>query len=92
MPLRGFGCWKVDKKDCEDTIYKAIKIGYRLFDGACDYGNEVEVGRGIHKAIEEGLVKRDDLFSKDLSQAFKIDITYLPLIYSHHQIMEYFPQ
>ncbi|KAI7898148.1 4-dihydromethyltrisporate dehydrogenase [Cokeromyces recurvatus] len=62
MPLRGFGCWKIDKKDAEDTIYKAIKVGYRLFDGACDYGNEAECGRGINKAIKEGLVKREDLF------------------------------
>ncbi|OBZ87623.1 4-dihydromethyl-trisporate dehydrogenase [Choanephora cucurbitarum] len=62
MPLRGFGCWKIDKKDAEDTVYQAIKVGYRLFDGACDYGNEVEVGRGINKAIKEGLVKREDLF------------------------------
>lgn len=64
MPLRGFGCWKIDKKDAEKTIYQAIKIGYRLFDGACDYGNEVEVGRGVNKAIKDGLVKREELFSK----------------------------
>ncbi|KAG2237070.1 4-dihydromethyltrisporate dehydrogenase [Thamnidium elegans] len=62
MPIRGFGCWKIDTKDAEETIYQAIKTGYRLFDGACDYGNEVEVGRGIRKAIDEGLVKREDLF------------------------------
>ncbi|KAG2214045.1 hypothetical protein INT46_004960 [Mucor plumbeus] len=62
MPLRGFGCWKIDKKDAENTIYQAIKIGYRLFDGACDYGNEVEVGRGVNKAIKDGLVKREELF------------------------------
>ncbi|KAG2194525.1 hypothetical protein INT47_005729 [Mucor saturninus] len=62
MPIRGFGCWKIDTKDCEETVYQAIKTGYRLFDGACDYGNEVEVGRGINKAINEGLVKREDLF------------------------------
>lgn len=62
MPIRGFGCWKIDTKDAEETIYQAIKTGYRLFDGACDYGNEVEVGRGIRKAISEGLVKREELF------------------------------
>lgn len=44
------------------TFSKAIKTGYRLFDGACDYGNEKEVGQGIKKAIGEGLVKREDLF------------------------------
>ncbi|KAI8882514.1 4-dihydromethyltrisporate dehydrogenase [Backusella circina FSU 941] len=62
MPLRGFGVWKIAKDDAEDTVYKAVQAGYRLFDGACDYGNEVEVGRGINKAIADGLVKREDLF------------------------------
>ncbi|CAO3635895.1 unnamed protein product [Cunninghamella blakesleeana] len=62
MPLVGYGCWKVDPSDCEDVIYNAIKGGYRLFDGAAIYLNEVEVGKGINKAIKEGLVKREDLF------------------------------
>jgi len=62
MPLVGFGCWKVSKSDAENTIYTAIKNGYRLIDGAADYGNEVEVGRGINKAISEGIVKREELF------------------------------
>ncbi|KAI9279283.1 4-dihydromethyl-trisporate dehydrogenase [Sporodiniella umbellata] len=62
MPLRGFGTWKIEKGVCADTVYKAIEAGYRHFDGACDYGNEVEVGLGIKKAIDSGLVKREDLF------------------------------
>ncbi|KAI0686654.1 Aldo keto reductase [Cytidiella melzeri] len=44
------------------TVYNAIKAGYRLFDGAADYGNEKECGEGIHRAISEGLVKREDIF------------------------------
>ena len=35
MPLVGFGLWKVDNATCADTVYNAIKSGYRLFDGAC---------------------------------------------------------
>jgi D-xylose reductase len=62
MPLAGFGCWKIDTKDCAETIYNAIKAGYRMIDGAQIYGNEKEVGDGINKAIEEGLVKREELF------------------------------
>ncbi|KAK3711250.1 D-xylose reductase [Vermiconidia calcicola] len=58
MPLVGFGLWKVNN----DQVYNAIKTGYRLFDGACDYGNEVEAGQGVKRAIDEGLVKREDLF------------------------------
>ncbi|KAI1331325.1 Aldo/keto reductase-like protein [Xylariaceae sp. FL0255] len=62
MPQVGFGLWKVDNDVCADTIYNAIKAGYRLFDGACDYGNEKECGQGIARAIKDGLVKREDLF------------------------------
>ncbi|KAG2221138.1 hypothetical protein INT45_004447 [Circinella minor] len=62
MPLCGFGCWKVENNIAEQLIYDAIKAGYRLFDGACDYGNEVEIGKGIARAIKDGLVKREDLF------------------------------
>jgi len=35
MPQVGFGLWKVDTKVASDTVYEAIKAGYRLFDGAC---------------------------------------------------------
>lgn len=35
MPLVGFGLWKVDNETCADTVYNAIKAGYRLLDGAC---------------------------------------------------------
>ncbi|GME79597.1 unnamed protein product [Ambrosiozyma monospora] len=61
IPQIGFGCWKVDNATCAQQIYDAIKVGYRLFDGAQDYGNEKEVGQGIKKAIADGLVKREEL-------------------------------
>ena len=61
MPLVGFGLWKVPNETCADTVYNAIKMGYRLFDGACDYGNEKEAGEGVRRAIADGLVKREEL-------------------------------
>ncbi|KAG7908129.1 hypothetical protein KL906_003546 [Ogataea polymorpha] len=61
IPQIGFGTWKVGNDQCSEMIYEAIKAGYRLFDGAADYYNEVEVGRGIKKAIDEGVCKREDL-------------------------------
>ncbi|KAI9480849.1 MAG: 4-dihydromethyltrisporate dehydrogenase [Benjaminiella poitrasii] len=61
MPIIGFGCWKVEE-NTEEVIYNAIKNGYRLIDGAAVYNNEVGVGRGINRAIKEGIVKREDLF------------------------------
>lgn len=43
------------------TVYQAIKAGYRLLDGAGDYGNEKEAGEGVRRALAEGLVKREEL-------------------------------
>ena len=34
MPQVGFGLWKVDKDTAAQTVYDAIRAGYRLFDGA----------------------------------------------------------
>jgi D-xylose reductase len=62
MPQVGFGLWKVNKDVAADTVYEAIKAGYRLLDGACDYGNEVECGQGVARAIKEGIVTRSELF------------------------------
>jgi len=62
MPLVGFGLWKLTKSTCADTVYNAIKAGYRLLDGASDYGNEKEAGEGVNRAIKDGLVKREELF------------------------------
>lgn len=61
IPQIGFGCWKVNTDTAADQIYAAIEAGYRLFDGAMDYGNEKEIGEGIKRAIADGIVKREDL-------------------------------
>jgi diketogulonate reductase-like aldo/keto reductase len=49
-------------KDVEEVVYNSIKHGVRLIDTASKYENEVEVGKGIKKAIDEGIVKREELF------------------------------
>jgi D-xylose reductase len=62
MPALGLGTWKIPKDVCAETVHTAIAAGYRHLDCACDYGNEVEVGLGIARAIDEGLVTREDLW------------------------------
>jgi D-xylose reductase len=57
----GLGLWKIPNDQCADVVYNAIKAGYRHLDSACDYGNEVEVGHGIAKAIAEGVCSREEL-------------------------------
>jgi D-xylose reductase len=62
MPALGLGTWKIGRDECAETVHAAIAMGYRHLDCACDYGNEVEVGQGIARAIAEGLVRREDLW------------------------------
>ncbi|RYO96926.1 hypothetical protein DL765_011499 [Monosporascus sp. GIB2] len=62
MPLVGFGIWKVPNETCADQVYNAIKLGYRHIDGAWDYTNSAEAGKGVRRAIEEGIIKREDIF------------------------------
>ena len=47
LPMLGLSLWKMPKETCGEMVYQAIRHGYRLLDGACDYGNEEEVGTGI---------------------------------------------
>lgn len=63
MPMLGFGTYQVtDPEECKNSVLTAIRAGYRLIDTAVAYGNEEAVGAGIKAAIEEGIVKREELF------------------------------
>lgn len=62
IPPVGFGLWKIDPADCADRVYQAIELGYRHFDSASDYGNEIQVGEGFKRAFDNGLCKRQDLW------------------------------
>lgn len=44
------------------VVRLAIRIGYRLFDTAFYYNNEKQIGEAIREKIEEGAVKREDIF------------------------------
>ena len=62
MPLIGFGTWTLDDDAAEDCVYFALKVGYRLIDTARYYGNEVGVGKGIRRAINDGIATREEIF------------------------------
>lgn len=62
IPQLGFGVYQIPLEETAEAVYQAIKVGYRLIDTATIYGNERETGQGIKRAIDEGLVRREDLF------------------------------
>ncbi|MBQ7068510.1 MAG: aldo/keto reductase [Synergistaceae bacterium] len=62
MPVLGLGTWTQNNSTAENSVYVAIKEGYRLIDTARYYGNESGVGKGIKRAIDEGIIKRNEIF------------------------------
>ena len=58
MPVFGLGTFLLSPEDAENSVYNAIKAGYRLIDTANAYLNERATGRGIKKSG----VKREEIF------------------------------
>lgn len=61
IPLMGFGTAGLKGKEAEQSVADALELGYRFVDTSPNYENEVEVGRGIHTALND-TIKREDLF------------------------------
>ncbi|HEV7229364.1 aldo/keto reductase [Brevundimonas sp.] len=62
IPLLGFGTWMLEPDDARRMVRAALRIGYRHIDTAWIYRNEAAVGAGIRDAIDEGLVRREDVW------------------------------
>ena len=78
------------KKDMEEIVYNSIKNGTRLIDTASKYNSKEEIGRGVKRAINEGIIKREDLFiitkmwpneKEDPEKALKNSLSRLQLDY-----------
>lgn len=50
MPMLGIGTFLLTPDQAEESVYNALKAGYRLIDTANAYVNERGVGRGIKKS------------------------------------------
>jgi len=58
MPVIGLGTWQLNGDVGSRITEQALKLGYRHLDCALIYGNEKEVGVGLHASG----VKREDVF------------------------------
>ena len=62
MPVLGLGTWTQNNMTTAESVYTALKTGYRLIDTARYYGNEKGVGEGLRRAIADRIVKREEVF------------------------------
>ena len=62
MPINGLGTYSLHGETCVNSVKSALASGVRLIDTASAYGNEEEVGQAIREAIDEGIIKREDVF------------------------------
>ncbi|MDE7349470.1 MAG: aldo/keto reductase [Muribaculaceae bacterium] len=98
MPIIGIGTYLLTNSQAEESVYNALKVGMRLIDTADIYGNEVGVGRGIRRAMNDFGIKREDIFvtSKLWTSTFaqaddeiderleRLGLYYLDLLLLHH--------
>jgi len=71
IPVMGFGTWELTGETGVEAIIEAIKCGYRHIDTAQAYNNEEEVGKAVNHCINEGIVKREDLYISSKLNFFK---------------------
>ncbi|KAK9459604.1 NADP-dependent oxidoreductase domain-containing protein [Lipomyces oligophaga] len=62
MPVLGFGVYMSYGQEVINSVYHALKTGYRHIDSATLYENEREVGLAIKKWIHDTGGKREDVF------------------------------
>ncbi|SEC15855.1 aldo/keto reductase [Arthrobacter woluwensis] len=62
IPQLGFGLYKVPGEDVADLVPAAVDAGYRHFDTAAMYGNELALGRALGAQLEDGSLSREDFF------------------------------
>ncbi|XP_014831019.1 PREDICTED: aldose reductase-like isoform X3 [Poecilia mexicana] len=63
MPLLGLGTWKpFQQAPIQPAVEAAIAAGYRHIDTAFSYRNEVEIGKALRSKMEQGVIRREDVF------------------------------
>lgn len=99
MPINGLGTYSLHGDECRNSVRAALESGVRLIDTASAYGNEEEIGQAIRQAIDDGIVKREELFvitkiypgaemanPEESIQACidRLDIGYVDMMLLHH--------
>lgn len=101
MPIIGIGTYALTEEEAENSIYNMLVDGGRLIDTAAAYHTEEAVGRAVRRAIDEGIVTREEVFvttklwpdhyddaGVDLALE-KLDLDYIDLLLLHQPMGDY---
>lgn len=98
MPILGLGTFLLTPDQAEESVFNALKSGYRLIDTANAYVNEKGVGRGIKKS---GVPREEIFLETKLWPAFyeeedqvertleRLDTDYIDLLLIHQPAGNY---
>ena len=102
VPVLGIGTFMISPEDTEKSVYAALKLGYRMIDTANAYMNEEAVGKALKKAINEGIVTREEVFVSTKIWATlyekesavddtlkRLDLDYVDLLFIHQPAGNY---
>ena len=102
VPVLGIGTFMISPEDTEKSVYSALKLGYRMIDTANAYMNEEAVGKALKKAINEGIVTREEVFVSTKIWAIlyenenavddtlkRLDLDYVDLLFIHQPAGNY---
>jgi len=102
VPVLGIGTFMISPEDTEKSVYSALKLGYRMIDTANAYMNEEAVGKALKKAINEGIVAREEVFVSTKIWATlyenenavddtlkRLDLDYVDLLFIHQPAGNY---
>jgi 2,5-diketo-D-gluconate reductase B len=62
IPAIGLGTMTLKDAVCVEAVKTALRLGYRHIDTAERYGNETEVGEGLHQGLRATGLQRADVF------------------------------
>ncbi|XP_056454499.1 aldo-keto reductase family 1 member B1 [Gadus chalcogrammus] len=67
MPILGLGTWKPphlprSPAQAQAAVEAGVAAGYRHIDTAHNHHNEVDVGRALRSKIQQGVIRREDMF------------------------------
>ena len=93
----GLGTWNLRGEQCENSVFKALKSGYKVIDTASIYDNEINVGRAIRKSSikrsEITIISKISTFDLSIEDSINksledLDTSYIDIMLIHWPIFK----